>query len=168
MSGPSLLLHLRAPEGNSSSRVASARLPDNSVTIDLDAVIRVLHGHLAGMFSAQVPDTLFEVRVLDVCVSLPQVPNDFGMGLTASTSLSELERVLGRMKTGSAPGPDGLPTEFYRSFWPDVGPVLVRAFLTVSWRLVSFPFLFAVVALFCCRSLAGTPHNHSRGVPSRF
>lgn len=51
VSEPSVGLHLREPEGNSSSRVTSAPLPDNSVTTDPDALIRVFCGNFAGMFS---------------------------------------------------------------------------------------------------------------------
>lgn len=92
-------------------------------------MIRIFRNHFAGMFSStHAPDPTFEDRVLDFCSSLPQVLYDFGMGLTGTTSLSELERMLRRMKTGSTPGPNGLPTEFCRSFRPDIGPVLVCIF----------------------------------------
>lgn len=110
-SEPSVLLHLREPEGISSSRLTSARFPDNSVTTDPDAVICVFRSHFARMFiSAHAPDPTFEDRVLDFYGSFPQVPNDFGMGLTAPTSLPELECMLRRMKTSSAAGPNDLPT----------------------------------------------------------
>lgn len=35
------------------------------------------------------------------------------------------------MSTGSAPGPDGLPTDYYCAFLPDWGTVLVRVFNTI-------------------------------------
>ena len=33
---------------------------------------------------------------------------------------TELSSALQTMKNGSAPGPDGIPVEFYKTFWPDV------------------------------------------------
>ena len=33
---------------------------------------------------------------------------------------TELSAALQTMKNGSAPGPDGIPVEFYKTFWPDV------------------------------------------------
>ena len=33
---------------------------------------------------------------------------------------TELSSALPTMKNGSAPGPDGIPVEFYKTFWPDV------------------------------------------------
>lgn len=32
------------------------------------------------------------------------------------------------MKTGSAPGPDGLPTEFYKTFWSELGDAVATLF----------------------------------------
>lgn len=43
-------------------------------------------------------------------------------------SLEEAEEALGSLKKGSAPGVDGLPFEFYKAFWPLVGPDLVAVF----------------------------------------
>ena len=34
----------------------------------------------------------------------------------------ELWRALSKMKNGKSPGSDGLPREFYRTFWPIIGP----------------------------------------------
>ena len=38
----------------------------------------------------------------------------------------ELFMALGGLQTGKSPGSDGLPTEFYKAFWDDLGDVLVR------------------------------------------
>ena len=38
----------------------------------------------------------------------------------------ELFMALGGLQTGKSPGSDGLPTEFYKAFWEDLGDVLVR------------------------------------------
>ena len=37
----------------------------------------------------------------------------------------ELFMALGGLQTGKSPGSDGLPTEFYKAFWQDLGDVLV-------------------------------------------
>ena len=33
------------------------------------------------------------------------------------------------MKNGTAPGPDGIPVEFHKTFWPDVKFLLMNSFL---------------------------------------
>lgn len=43
-------------------------------------------------------------------------------------SLVELENALKRMENGKAPGIDGITTEFYKSFWVEIGPELLTVF----------------------------------------
>lgn len=58
--------------------------------------------------------------------ALPSVADHFRPRLTAHVTLPEAWGAL-RATAGSAPGPDGLPTKFYRAFWHEVGATLVRA-----------------------------------------
>ena len=46
----------------------------------------------------------------------------------------ELSAALGGLQTGKSPGSDGLPTEFYKAFWEDLGDVLVTV-LNDNFRL---------------------------------
>ena len=67
---------------------------------------------------------------------------DLEFSLTASESegcegeftKEELFTVLGGLQTGKAPGSDGLPSEFYKAFWGDLGDVLVTV-LNENFRL---------------------------------
>ena len=45
--------------------------------------------------------------------------------LDAALTLGELERALQGMQCGKAPGLDGIPVDFYKSFWPEVGEDLL-------------------------------------------
>ena len=40
----------------------------------------------------------------------------------------EVSESIKETKSGSAPGPDGLPYEFYKQFSPSLVPILTRAF----------------------------------------
>ena len=42
--------------------------------------------------------------------------------------MQECENVLQSFALGKTPGNDGLPTEFYKTFWPTVGEILVQVF----------------------------------------
>lgn len=48
---------------------------------------------------------------------LPQVSAEVNVELDAQLSLSELSSALMSLQNGRAPGIDGLPVDFYKSFW---------------------------------------------------
>lgn len=43
-------------------------------------------------------------------------------------NLEEMSMALSKLKNGSAPGCDGLTTEFYKFFWMKIGPILVESY----------------------------------------
>ncbi|KAK3566630.1 hypothetical protein QTP86_001689 [Hemibagrus guttatus] len=57
-----------------------------------------------------------------------RVPEESGPDLEREISLEEVERAMLSLKTGVAPGGDGLPAEWYRTFWPVVGPDLLAVY----------------------------------------
>ena len=54
------------------------------------------------------------------------VPPDAAARLSAPFSSDELTDALSRAGRGSAPGPDGLPIEFYATFWDVISPALLN------------------------------------------
>lgn len=51
---------------------------------------------------------------------LPQVSEVDNIDLEAELSAQELQDALQSLRSGKAPGMDGLPVEFYKTFWPVV------------------------------------------------
>ena len=45
-------------------------------------------------------------------------------------TLQDLTKALQSMKKGKTPGSNGFPAEFFRLFWPEIGPFLYRAFIS--------------------------------------
>jgi len=43
-------------------------------------------------------------------------------------TIEECERTLGSFQTGKTPGNDGIPIEFYKTFWPLIGDFMVNSF----------------------------------------
>lgn len=52
---------------------------------------------------------------------LPQVSKEANAKLCRGLSLGELYEALNGMESGKAPGIDGLPVDFYKSFWTELG-----------------------------------------------
>ncbi|WOK97903.1 hypothetical protein Cni_G06611 [Canna indica] len=46
--------------------------------------------------------------------------------LDAPFSASEVDQVIKFMKNNKSPGPDGIPMEFYKAFWNDLGPLITK------------------------------------------
>ncbi|PIK40127.1 pol-like protein [Apostichopus japonicus] len=56
------------------------------------------------------------------------VPHDVNDILGGGITTVELWKALSKMKNGKSPGSDGLPREFYRTFWAIIGPDIRAVF----------------------------------------
>ncbi len=58
--------------------------------------------------------------------SLPKMSKEGNAALSGALSLGELYKALQGMESGKAPGIDGLPVDFYKSFWAELGVDLLQ------------------------------------------
>lgn len=58
-------------------------------------------------------------------INLPCLSEDDAVVLDGPITLQECEAAARDMRKGKSPGPDGIPPEFYLTFWPLMGPLLV-------------------------------------------
>ncbi len=58
--------------------------------------------------------------------SLPKMSEEGNAALSGVLSLGELNKALQGMELGKAPGIDGLPIDFYKSFWAELGEDLLQ------------------------------------------
>ncbi|XP_048854239.1 uncharacterized protein LOC125722031 [Brienomyrus brachyistius] len=75
-----------------------------------------------------VPQMATQSRIHQTCWS------DIRDGLEAPITLAELTAVLGKMNRRKVPGLDGLPVEFYSTFWDVLGPELLQVVEDVQRR----------------------------------
>lgn len=126
---PEVLRYSRRAQRPGSSAPLWNPAPVPSTSIPTDTVhLPTFASHFRAL--AQAEDEASRPELLDhpfLC-GLPTVPDDFGSTLEQCPSPAELQHALSRMKSGSAPGPDGLPTEFYKTFWPVLCDFFLRRF----------------------------------------
>lgn len=58
-------------------------------------------------------------------IELSSLSSDDSAELDGPVTLQECEAAVKDMRKGKSPGPDGIPPEFYVTFWPLIGPLLV-------------------------------------------
>ena len=113
-------------------------------------VVRDIQGMLLGVVERFYSDLfgekeVSEDRIEEVLQRVEGVVQD-GTGLDALWSLKEVGAGVNTFKKGKAPGLDGLPLEFYQTFWRVVGPDLFQVFLEFQERKV-MPHSFRVGAV---------------------
>ncbi|KAM7312497.1 hypothetical protein ISCGN_009402 [Ixodes scapularis] len=127
---PEVLRCLRATRagGDGYSYVPSVHLADGSLSEDPREIGAVFRNFFSSLFCSNpaVNISNFAERVRLFCGDLPACPDDLGSSLFRPTTREELFDVLRAMKVGSAPGPDGLPAEFYVTFWDVLANPLVQ------------------------------------------
>ncbi|CAF94462.1 unnamed protein product [Tetraodon nigroviridis] len=67
---------------------------------------------------------------------LPQVSDDTNAGLAAEVTQQELHTATLSLQNGKAPGIDGLPVEFYKSFWDVIGGDLLEKSAFKVWGML--------------------------------
>ncbi|KAH7951717.1 hypothetical protein HPB52_011706 [Rhipicephalus sanguineus] len=117
----------RSPDGPS-SYVMSVSMPDGSVSECVSDIDRRFSEYFADLFTegdmAADSDALNN-ELEGLCATVSKLPAAASESLLKTVSAAEVFSVLRSMKVGSAAGPDGLPTEFYKEFWPEIGKGLV-------------------------------------------
>ncbi|KAM7313621.1 hypothetical protein ISCGN_003474 [Ixodes scapularis] len=131
-SDPEVLRYLRMTRsgGDMPCHIPSVTLADGTKSSLPEDIERVFCEHFSALSESHRDplDGYFNSRVFSFCGALPQVPEPERDSLARPITLLEASEALRCMKSGSSPGTDGLPTEFYREFWPQIGTTLVAVF----------------------------------------
>lgn len=114
---------------NLDNTVQSIRVDGHSVT-DTPSMLTAASSYYSQLYRPEGPvDILALKTLLDVA---PRLDADDALLLEQDITLSELSGALARTPTGRAPGLDGLPAEFWQTFWPLLGKHFVKL---INWCL---------------------------------
>ncbi|PIK55812.1 hypothetical protein BSL78_07300 [Apostichopus japonicus] len=98
------------------------------VVVESRRVLGVFGSFFSNLYSrAAVSEDLQEDLLSGIDKAPPESKND---SLGSNLSVGELWTAVAAMKKGKSPGPDGLPAEFYRTFWEVLGGDLRDVFAT--------------------------------------
>lgn len=94
--------------------MTSVYLTDGSGSENVSDIERLFFDYFSNLVSeSHIPDPGLLGRTLETfCAKVPQLSISVSEDHLIPTTLAEVHSALGAMKAGSAPGPDGLPTEF--------------------------------------------------------
>ena len=60
--------------------------------------------------------------------NISKLPEELRTSCEGKITSVACEKILGSFQTGKTPGIDGIPIEFYRTFWPLIGAFMVDSF----------------------------------------
>lgn len=113
-------------QGTGRPRITKAKRPDGSYTDDKSEIQSTFVDFFENLFKSERRGRdWLQTEATSPFRDLPQVPEDVAKRLIEPVSAAEVLMVIQSMKNGKAPGSDGLPVEFYRAFWRQLGKPLV-------------------------------------------
>lgn len=126
---PSHLLALRLRTNKHFADIFSIKSIDGTVLTDPKSVnttfvsfYKDLYSSESGFVQSACDDFFDNIQMESLSVSDSE-------NLNAPITHHEIEKAVMGMRKGRSPGPDGIPPEFYLTFWPLLGPLLVEMIL---------------------------------------
>jgi hypothetical protein len=121
----STFFYNRLKQASADSNIMSLQV--NGVELDATEVNQEVHRYYSDLFRGRHTadiDGVWKERITEMARDIPHIPESMGQPLTTK----EIEKVVFKMMAkGKAPGNDGLPVEFYRTFWKEVKEPLFQA-----------------------------------------
>ena len=96
---------------------------NGTLTTSQQGIGGVLKDYYSNLYS---PRSVENDTIQELISGLAKVEEDEQRALDPSNLAEELEAAMRSLKDGKAPGIDGLPGEFYMTFWKLVGPELLN------------------------------------------
>lgn len=135
---PSLLLSLRLKANEHFSDITSIRSDDGHCLTEPSEINASFHRFYADLYSSEVTHDTDACNKFLSCIQLPRMSVDGSRSLNAPITLNELKAAADDMHRGKSPGLDGIPPEFYITFWQSLGPLFLDM-IQASLERGSFP-----------------------------
>uniref|UniRef100_A0A8C4NJP1 Reverse transcriptase n=1 Tax=Eptatretus burgeri TaxID=7764 RepID=A0A8C4NJP1_EPTBU len=126
-------------------QLLSVQSPEGGIVSEPKMIKRIVVDYFSSLFCAKKIDLNVAKAFIE---PLPKLSESQRASLESSITLEELGLALSSMASGKAPGLDGIPCEFYKTFWDIIGPELLEV-LKESFQVGELPLSFrrAVVSL---------------------
>lgn len=113
------------------SWIPAMRIPDGSLLSDIDGICQSWVDYYSSLFCAGHTDPETQKSLL--AGLFLKLPDDARLSCEGLLSIQEVHAALVGLSRGRSNGSDGLPMEFYLTFWDTIGPNLTDV-LNDSWR----------------------------------
>lgn len=122
---PSHLLAMRIRSSDNFADIPAIKSANGNISTDPKQINGIFQAFYSTLYESEVPaDTVRCDRFLNQ-LHLPKLPNADSANLERPITLEELRDATRTMQNGRSPGIDGIPPEFYVTFWEQLGPFLL-------------------------------------------
>lgn len=111
----------------SSGIITQVKMPNGILSTSQTDIEQVFVTYFEKLFESKMNEVseAFHDSMVSFLSDLPQVPTELTESLCQPVRVSEVKTVIDKMKTGTAPGEDGLTVEFFKRFFKEIAPTLV-------------------------------------------
>ena len=121
---PSRLFSSLERSRKEASRLHKVKDPQGSTLTNPKQVRERVRSFYQDLYTASQTDPTAQAVILSRVQ--PTLDPISGNSCEGELTLDELSKAAKYLPSNRAPGPDGLPAEFYKEFWPELGPILLR------------------------------------------
>lgn len=113
----------------STSRLIPQIISDSNVIVtDPVAINKTFQSFYFSLYRSEFPTDTTEMNEFLANLQIPTIKPDQEKELDTPLSLEELKSSIKAMQSNKAPGPDGLPIEFFKKFIDKLSPLLLSVF----------------------------------------
>lgn len=117
VSDPAVLRSVRNGSLGERAHVPFVELPSGVRSDREEDIMRVFKTHFSNLFTAETTSAeRNNITVNEFCTGISRVPEEICDSLCRPVTFEELRLVLRQMNSSAAPGPDGIPLIFYKTF----------------------------------------------------
>lgn len=124
-SRPSHLLALRLRNSEKFANITAVKSQTGEVLTDQKSINDTFRSFYRDLYSSNSKCESASYTSFLSTLNLPHLAESDSESLARPLSLIELESLIKVMSKGKSPGLDGIPVEFYLTFWSDLGPLML-------------------------------------------